>query len=56
MNHGKESKLTFSVIYYSVYKYVKRLSKELHVNLSCDEDHLKVFPDVPSTGFKKSKT
>ena len=35
---------------------MKSQSKELHVNLYCDEDHLKVFPDVPSTGFKKNKT
>ena len=29
--------------------------KELHVILVCDEDHKKVFPEVPIIGFKNNK-
>ena len=29
--------------------------KELHVILACDEDHEKVFPEVPIIGFKSNK-
>ena len=29
--------------------------KELLVILACDEDHKKVFPEVPIIGFKNSK-
>ena len=29
--------------------------EELHVILACDEDHKKVFPEVPIIGFKNNK-
>ena len=50
-----DSKLTFNVTYYSVFRRLKSQLKELHVILSCDEDHKKVFPEVSIIGFKKNK-
>ena len=44
---GNDSKLTFNVTYYPVFRHLKSQLKELHVILACDEDHKKVFPEVP---------
>ena len=46
-SQGNDSKLTFNVIYYPVFRHLKNQLKELHVILACDEDHKKVFPEVP---------
>ena len=45
----------FNVTYYPVFRHLKSQLKELHVILACDEDHEKVFPEVPVTGFKNNK-
>ena len=50
-----DSKLTFNVTYYPVFRHLKSHLKELHVILACDEDHKKVFPEVPIIGFKNNK-
>ena len=50
-----DSKLTFNVTYYPVFRYLKSQLKELHVILACDEDRKKVFPVVPIIGFKNNK-
>ena len=50
-----DSKLTFNVTYYPVFRHLKAQLKELLVILACDEDHKKVFHEVPVTGFKNSK-
>ena len=52
---GKDIKLTFDVKYYPVFSHLKRQIKELHVILAYDEDHKKVFPDVPIIDFKNNK-
>ena len=54
-SQGNDSKLTFNVTYYPVFRYLKSHLKELHVILACDEDHKKVFPEVPIIGFKNNK-
>ena len=54
-SQGNDSKLTFNVTYYPVFKHLKSQLKELHVNLACDEDHKNVFPEVPVIGFKNNK-
>ena len=38
-----DSKLTFNVTYYPMFRPLKSQLKELHVILSCDEDHKKYF-------------
>ena len=54
-SHGNDSKLTFNVTYYPMFRHLKSQLKELHVILACDEDHQKVFHEVPIIGFKNSK-
>ena len=49
------SKLTFIVTYYPLFRHLKDQLKELHVILACDEIHKKVFPEVPIIGFKNNK-
>ena len=51
---GLEKKLTFNVTYYSVFRHLKSQLKELHVILACDEDHKKIFPEVPIIDFKNN--
>ena len=50
-SQGNDSKLTFNVTYYPVFRHLKSQLKELHVILACDEDHKRVFPEVPILGF-----
>ena len=54
-SQGNDSKLTFNVTYYPVFRHLKSQLKELHVILACDEDHKRVFPEVPIIGFKNNK-
>ena len=54
-SQGNDSKLTFNVTYYPVFRHLKNQLKELHVILACDEAHKKVFPEVPIFGFKNNK-
>ena len=54
-SQGNDSKLTFNVTYYPVFRHLKSQLKELHVILACDEAHKKVFPEVPIIGFKNNK-
>ena len=54
-SQGNDIKLTFNVTYYPMFRHLKRQVKELHVNLACDKDHKKVFPEVPIIIFKNSK-
>ena len=54
-SQGNDSKLTFNVTYYSVFRHLKNQLKELHVILACNEAHKNVFPEVPIIGFKNNK-
>ena len=54
-SQGNDSKLTFNVTYYPVFRHQKRQLKELYVILAWDEYHKKVFPEVPVIGFKNNK-
>ena len=54
-SQGNDSKLTFYVTYYPVLRRLKSQLKESHVILACDEDHKKVFPEIPIIGFKNNK-
>ena len=54
-SQGNDSKLTFDVTYYPVFRHLKSQLKESHVILVCDKDHQKVFPELPNIGFKNNK-
>ena len=49
-----DSKPTFNVTYYPVFRHLKSQLKELNVILACDEDHKNVFPGVTIIGFKNN--
>ena len=51
----KQSKITFNITYHSVFRNVRKILEELHVILASDDEHKKVFPDVPLVGFKNNK-
>ena len=52
----KDRKLTCNVTYYPVLRYLISQLRKLHVTLAGDEDHKKVFPDVPiPDGFKSNR-
>ena len=38
-SRSNDSKLTFNVTYYPVFRHLKSQRKELHVIIACDEDH-----------------
>ena len=54
-SQGNDTKLTFNVTYYPVFRHLKNQLKDLHVILACDEAHKKVFPEVSIIGFKNNK-
>ena len=54
-SQGNDSKLTFNVTYYPVFRHLKNQLKELHVILACVEAHKKVFPEVPIIGSNNNK-
>ena len=54
-SQGNDSKLTFNVTYYPVFRHLKSQLKELHVILACDKDHKKTFPEVPINGVNNNK-
>ena len=51
-----ERKLTFNITYYPVYRNVRSIMEELHILLTSNEEHKKVFPDVAVVGFRNSKS
>ena len=54
-SQGNDSKLTFNVTYYPLFRHLKSQLKELYVILACEEAHKKVFSEVQITGFKNNK-
>ena len=54
-SQGNGSKLTFNVTYCPVFRHLESQLKELHLILGWDEDHKKVFPEVPNIRFKNNK-
>ena len=54
-NQEKQNKITFNITYHPVFRDVRKILEELHVTLASDDEHKKVFPDVPMIGFKNNK-
>ena len=51
-----ERKLTFNITYYPVYRNVRSIMEELHILLTSNKEHKKVFPDMPVVGFRNGKS
>ena len=49
-------KLTFNITYYQAFQNVRALMEELHILLTPDKEHKKVFPNVPVIGFRNGRS
>ena len=47
--------MTFNITYHPGFRDVRKILEELDVILAFDDGHKKVFPDVPTIGFKINK-
>ena len=50
-----QQKLTFSITYYAAFQNVRAIMEELHMLLSPNKEHKKVFPNVLVLGFRNGK-
>ena len=50
-----EKKLTFNIPYYPAFQNVRSVMDELHILLTPNNEHKKVFPDVAIVGFQNGK-
>ena len=51
----EKTQVTFNLTYYPVFKDVRKILKELHLLLTPDQAHKRVFSEVPIIGFKNPK-
>ena len=51
-----EKKLTFNITYYPAFQSVRSIMEELHILLTTNKEHKKVFPDVPVVVFWNGKS
>ena len=51
-----EQKLTLNIIYYLAFQNVRAIMEELHILLTPNKEHRKVFPNVPVIGFRNGKS
>ena len=50
-----DDRVTFNIMYYPVFKN-RIVLEELHILFAPDEQHRKVFTDIPRIGFKNGKS
>ena len=46
----------YNITYYPAFQHVRRIMEELHILLTPNKEHRKVFPDVPVVGFRNRKS
>ena len=51
-----EQKLAFNITYYPAFQNVRAIMEELHILLTPNKEHKKVFPNVPVIGFRNGKS
>ena len=51
-----EKKLTFNITYNPTFQNVRRIMEELHILLTPNKEHRKVFSDVHVVGFRDGKS
>ena len=51
-----DNRVFFNISYYPVFKNIKIVLEYLHILLAPDEQHRKVFTDIPAIGFKNGKS
>ena len=52
----EKTQVTFNLTYYPVFKDVRKILKELHLLLTPDQVHKRVFSEVPIIRFKNTKS
>ena len=52
----EKAQVTFNLTYYPVFKDVRKILKELHLFLTPDQAHGRVFSEVPIIGFKNANS
>ena len=55
-SESNQRKLTFNITYYPVFQNVRNILQELHILLTPDQEHKKVFQDIPVVGFRNGKS
>ena len=53
---SSERKLTFNITYYPVFRNVRGIMEELHILLTPNKEHKKVYPDVLIVAFRDGKS
>ena len=51
-----ERKLKFNITYYPAFRNARSIMEELHILLTPNKEHKKIFPDVPVAGFRNGKS
>ena len=51
-----DSKVTFNITYYPVFKNIRNILEELDILFEPDEQHRKVFINILKPGFKNDKS
>ena len=51
-----KNKLVFNITYYPIFSKLKNIIFKIHLPLTPDREHRKVFENVPVIGFKKGKS
>ena len=54
-SESSQDKLTFNITYYPIFQNVRNILQELHILLTPDKEHKKVFQDIPIVGFRMVK-
>ena len=55
-SESNQEKLIFNITYYPVFQNVRNIFQELHILLTPDQEHKKVFQDIPVVGFRNGKS
>ena len=52
----KPYKLTLNITFHPAFQNLNKLLKKVHMILTCDKEHQRVFKDIPIIGFRKRKS
>ena len=52
----EKTQIIFNLTYYPVFKNVRKILEKLHLLLTPDQSHKKVFSEVPIIGFKSTNS
>ena len=52
----KDYKPTLNITYHPAFQNLSSLLRKIHIILACNNDHQKVFQDIPTVGFRRGKS